>query len=39
VLGLAGVVALMLLAGHAQTVYICLVALGLYAIANGKYQK
>jgi hypothetical protein len=38
VLGLAGVIALMLLAGHAQTVYICLAALGLYAIANGKYQ-
>jgi hypothetical protein len=38
VLGLAGVIALMLLAGHAQTVYICLAALGLYAIANGKHQ-
>jgi hypothetical protein len=39
VLGLAGVIALMLLAGHAQTVYICLVALGLYAVAsNTEFQ-
>jgi hypothetical protein len=39
VLALAGVIALMLLAGHAQTVYICLVALGLYAIgSNVKLQ-
>jgi hypothetical protein len=33
-LGLAGVIALMLLAGHAQTVYICLAALGLGAITS-----
>lgn len=42
-LGLGLVVALMLLAGHAQATFICLVALGLYAVAGGwgggdKYQ-
>ena len=34
-LGLGLVIALMLLAGHAQAVYICLVGLGLYALAGG----
>jgi hypothetical protein len=34
-LGLGLVVALMILAGHAQATYICLVGLGLYAVAGG----
>jgi hypothetical protein len=34
-LGLGLVVALMILAGHAQATYICLAGLGLYAIAGG----
>jgi hypothetical protein len=35
-LGLGLVIALMILAGHAQATYICLVGLGMYAIAGGK---
>jgi hypothetical protein len=35
VLGLGLVVTLMLLAGHAQATFICLVGLGLYAVAGG----
>ena len=34
-LGLGLVIGLMLLAGHAQATYICLVGLGLYALAGG----
>jgi hypothetical protein len=41
-LGLGLMIGLMLLAGHAQATYICLVGLGLYALAGGetntKYQ-
>jgi hypothetical protein len=35
-LGLGLVIALMILAGHAQATYICLVGLGIYAIAGGE---
>ena len=38
-LGLGLVIALMILAGHAQATYICLVALGLYAMAGGWGQS
>jgi hypothetical protein len=38
-LGLGLVVALMILAGHAQAAYICLVGLGLYALAGGWGQR
>jgi hypothetical protein len=34
-LGLGLVIALMILAGHAQATYICLVGLGIYAVAGG----
>ena len=37
-LGLGLVVALMILAGHAQAAYICLVGLGLYVVAGGWVQ-
>jgi hypothetical protein len=38
-LGLGLVVALMLLAGHAQATYICLVGLGLYVVTGGWGQR
>jgi hypothetical protein len=38
-LGLGLVVALMILAGHAQATYICLVGVGIYALAGGWGQR